>query len=75
MNNCVRDKLKEIKAAYHESDVCMGELLEDFPADGLSIDDAFYVYMAALQWVEGDRFFRMLGGNEDKEEIDLTEFE
>ena len=67
-------KLEEIKKTYQESDICMGELLEDVSADGLSIDAAFYLYMAAIQWAEGDRFFRVLAGCEDKEEVDLSEF-
>lgn len=71
MNQRVIDKIEEIKKAYKTSDVCMGEMLEDIPADGLSIDDAFYVYMIALEYAEGDTFYRKLGGYDDIEEIEL----
>lgn len=71
MNQRVINKLEEIKKAYETSDVCMGELLEDLSADGLSIDDAFYVYMIALEYAEGDTFYRKLGGYDDIEKIDL----
>lgn len=74
MNGKVIKKIEEIKEAYHSSDVCMGEMLEDMSADGLSIDDAFYVYMYAMKWAEGDEFFRKLGGAVDIEEIDLPEY-
>lgn len=50
-------RLEYIKAAYHTSDVCMGELLADIPADGLSIEQAFELYIKSMQWANGDRFF------------------
>ena len=31
--------LKEIQAEYHESEVCMGELLATIPAKGLSMEE------------------------------------
>ncbi len=51
-------KFEEIKSGYGDSEVCMGEMLASVPADGLTLEEAFYLYMRAMQWAEGDRFFR-----------------
>lgn len=51
-------KLEEIKSGYGDSEVCMGEMLASVPADGLTVEEAFYLYIRAMQWAEGDRFFR-----------------
>ena len=56
---------------YHESDVIMGEMLASIPADGMSIEDAFYLYIAAQNWANGDEFIQIIGDN-DNEKINLV---
>lgn len=46
--------LKRIKSEYHSGDVCMYDLLASLPADGLSIEEAFEVYIEAKKWADGD---------------------
>ncbi len=47
-----------IKAEQLHSDVVIGETLESVSANGLMIAEAFRLYMEAMNWGEGDRFFR-----------------
>lgn len=54
--------LKEIQAEYHESDVCMGELLASLPARGLTMEEAFELNIAARKWADGDEFFQVIDG-------------
>ena len=63
--------LTKVKEMYHKSDVVMGEMLASIPADGMSIEDAFYLYTAAQNWANGDEFTQVLGDN-DNEKIDLV---
>lgn len=35
----------------------MGEMLASIPADSLSLEQAFELYIEAMKWAEGDRFF------------------
>ena len=63
--------LTKVKEMYHKSDVVMGEILASIPADGMSIEDAFYLYIAAQNWANGDEFTQVLGDN-DNEKIDLV---
>lgn len=63
--------LTKVKEMYHKSDVVMGEMLASVPADGMSIEDAFYLYIAAQNWANGDEFTQVLGDN-DNEKIDLV---
>ena len=60
-------KLKEM---YHEGDVGMGELLADVKADGLNIEEAFYLYILGQNWANGDGVFAL---QEDQETLDLVE--
>lgn len=50
--------IEQIKTEYHQNDICMGELLADIPADSLSLEEAFELYIEAMKWAEGDRFFK-----------------
>ncbi|WP_221653916.1 hypothetical protein [Bacteroides ovatus] len=59
--------LDRIKAEYHGNDVCMGELLAALPADGLSIEEAFELAVAARKWADGDRFYRSINDGEPEE--------
>lgn len=57
--------LNDIRHIQQESDVVMGETLASTPADGLSLEEAFALYIAAMKWAEGDQFFRQ-GDDSDK---------
>ena len=59
--------LDRIKAEYHGNDVSMGELLAALPADGLSIEEAFELAVAARKWADGDRFYRSINDGEPEE--------
>ena len=63
--------LTKVKEMYHKSDVVIGEMLASVPADGMSIEDAFYLYIAAQNWANGDEFTQVLGDN-DNEKINLV---
>lgn len=52
--------LEEIQAEYHESDVCMAELLAFIPARGLNMEEAFELNIAARKWADGDEFYRVI---------------
>ena len=69
--NRVPFSLTKVKEMHHKSDVVMGEMLASVPADGMSIEDAFYLYIAAQNWANGDEFTQVLGDN-DNEKIDLV---
>ena len=43
--NRVLLSLTKVKEMYHESEVVMGEMLASVPADGMSIEDAFYLWL------------------------------
>ena len=63
--------LTKVMEMYHKSDVVIAEMLASIPADGMSIEDAFYLYIAAQNWANGDEFTQVLGDN-DNEKIDLV---
>lgn len=45
---------------YQANDICMGELLAAIPADGLTLEEAFELYIAAKKWADGDKFYQMI---------------
>lgn len=49
--------LEQIKKEYHNSDVCMSEFLASVSAQGLNLEEAFDLYIAARKWADKDRFF------------------
>lgn len=51
--------LDYIKSIYSCSEVCLGETLASIPADGLTLEEAFDLYIVAMKWGEGDRFYRV----------------
>ena len=55
-----RMTLGKVQKEYRENDVCMGELLDALPADGLSIEEAFELAITAKKWADGDRFYRSI---------------
>jgi len=46
-----RMTLGKVQKEYRENDVCMGELLDALPADGLSIEEAFELAITAKETV------------------------
>lgn len=62
-----RMTLRKVQEEYGENDVCMGELLDALPADGLSIEEAFGLAVAAKKWADGDRFYRSINDGEPEE--------
>ena len=69
--NRVPLSFNKVKDMYHKSDVIMGEMLASIPADGMSIEDAFYLYIAAQNWANGDEFTQVLGDDEN-EKVNLV---
>lgn len=61
MNSRLLKKLDEIKKEYLESVVCMGEMLDSVIADGFSIEEAHWLYMRAMEWANGDKFYIHFG--------------
>ena len=55
-----RMTLGKVQKEYRENDVCMGELLDALPADGLSIEEAFELAITAKKWADGERFYRSI---------------
>ena len=45
----------------------MGDLLCSIPADGLSLDEAFELTIAAKKYADGDRFYRIIEDHEMEE--------
>lgn len=62
-----RMTLGKVQKEYRENDVCMGELLDALPADGLSIEEAFELAITAKKWADGDRFYRSINDGEPEE--------
>lgn len=63
--------LDKVKDMYRDSEVVMGEMLSSTSADGLSVEEVFYLYVAAQNWANGDEFSQVLGDN-DEEAVDLV---
>ena len=61
MNSRLLKKLEEIKKEYGTSEVCMGEILDSVSADGFSIEEAHWLYMRAMEWANGDKFYIHFG--------------
>lgn len=64
--------LQELKELYHGDDVVMGEILASERADGLTIEESFYLYILAQNWANGDEFSWNCGGLEE-ESVSLVE--
>ena len=47
---------QKIQKDYHENDICMSEILAATPADGLSLEEAFHLYVKARGWADNDTF-------------------
>lgn len=59
--------LEKIMKEYHENDLCIGDLLCSIPADGLSLNEAFELTIAAKKYADGDRFYRIIEGHRQEE--------
>jgi hypothetical protein len=58
--------LQILKELYHGDDVVMGEILASERADGLTIEESFYLYILAQNWANGDEFSWNCGGLEEE---------
>lgn len=58
--------LLKLKELYHGDDVVMGEILASEKADGLTIEESFYLYILAQNWANGDEFSWNCGGLEEE---------
>lgn len=58
--------LQKLKELYHGDDVVMGEILASERADGLTIEESFYLYILAQNWANGDEFSWNCGGLEEE---------
>lgn len=65
-----KTNLEDVMKEYNRSEVCMGETLGSISANGLTIEEAFELYIKAMNHIEGDKFYRIDCGNET---INLTE--
>lgn len=68
----VVQKMPLLKELYHGDDVVMGEFLASEKADGLTIEESFYLYILAQNWANGDEFSWNCGGLEE-ESVSLVE--
>ena len=72
------ETFKKIIRQYAQSEVCMGELLANISADGMSIEDAFELYIKAMNYAEKDEFYQLADGEVKlltaKSEDDQTTF-
>lgn len=59
----------QLKEDYINDDVCMAEFLASTPATGLTIEQAFYMYIRAMSWCEEDEFTTY----KESEYVDLVE--
>lgn len=65
-----KEKFEFVKSAYLEYDVCMDEILNDCSADGLTIGEAFELYISAMNWSDGDKFYRTSGFSGETKELE-----
>lgn len=63
--------LEKIMGDYGKSNTCMGDVLGKEMADGLTLEEAFYLYIKAHSQANGTKFTRMYGECEDSK-IDLV---
>jgi len=72
------DKLQKAFAAlkdqYFKADVCMAELLaatpisqfEEAAGSKFFVEDAFELYVEAMKWAEGDKFYQVKDGMKEE---------
>ena len=54
--------LDGIKEEYTKNDICMAELLANTSADGLTLEQAFQLYVRAKSWADDDVFHVLRDG-------------
>lgn len=59
------NKLCHVMNTYDYDTLCMGEILGSESADGLTLEEAFLVYVSALYNSDGDTFYHKLGTEDD----------
>ena len=57
---------EKLKVLYREDEVVMGEVLASEKADGLTIEESFFLYIFAQNWANGDEFSWACGGVEEE---------
>lgn len=64
MSEIAKDKitLEEVLTEYVNGEVCLGEILASLPARGLTIEEAFHLYIKAMHKVEEDEFLKISEG-------------
>lgn len=53
----LRDTFAKVKQEYQKGEICMSELLAALPADCMSIEQAAILYINAMGWANGDKYF------------------
>lgn len=61
--------INDIKSIQFINEVVLSETLASIPADGLSLEEAFKLYVEAMYWGEGDRFYM---AKEDEGDIKIS---
>ena len=64
VQNITPSNLESIKQTYQKENICMAELLAAEPADGLSMEQAFELYVQAKNWADSDTFYIQSNGEE-----------
>ena len=64
VQNITPSNLESIKQTYQKENICMAELLAAEPADGLSMEQAFELYVQAKNWADSDTFYIQRSGEE-----------
>ena len=49
------DTFAKIQEEYKKGDICMAELLAALPADCMSLEQAFQLYIQTMNWANGDK--------------------
>lgn len=68
--------LSKLQEDYFENENVMGEFLsavtiEEYdPEHELTFEDAFQIYIEAMNWACGDQFFRRIGEADDDDELE-----
>ena len=57
---------EKLKVLYRGDEVVMGEVLASEKADGLTIEESFFLYILAQNWANGDEFSWACGGVEEE---------
>lgn len=64
-----KDLENYMKKVYKDNDLCMNEILASTSANGLSIEEAFDLYIELMGWSDGDKFYIKYGTDENLELI------